>query len=91
MALLVLVVIIALSTYKPWGLTRYGQRQQRLQEREVLGEIPVPTSDVLADSGDDTARDSFPLGLRIFLTVAGLIVALFAVLHHTGGFGTHQH
>lgn len=90
-ALLVLVVIIALSTYKPWGLTPYGRRQQQLQEREAAEKKSVPTFAILANSGDDTAGDSFPLGLKIFLTLAALVIALFAVLHHTGDLGTHHH
>jgi hypothetical protein len=39
----------------------------------------------LADSDNETDRDSLPLGLKIFLAVISVLVVL-AVLHH-GGYG----
>lgn len=37
MALVVLLVVTALSVYKPKGLTRYGARQQRAQREALAG------------------------------------------------------
>ena len=67
--LLVLLVITMLSVFKPWGLTRYGRR--KLQERrKVSHQLNTVTP--------------APLGLNIFLTVIGVLVAGFLVLHLAG-------
>jgi hypothetical protein len=75
--LLVLLVVTTLSVFKPWGLTRYGQR--KLQERRAvpqqLGKAPPA-----------------PPGLKVLLVVIGALVAGFIVLHLTGhGSLIHSH
>jgi formate hydrogenlyase subunit 3/multisubunit Na+/H+ antiporter MnhD subunit len=67
--LLVLLVITILSVFKPWGLTRYGRRKLR-EQRKVSQQLNtvIPA----------------PLGLNIFLTVIGVLVAGFFVLHLSG-------
>ncbi len=40
--LLVLLVINALSVYKPRGMTRYGQRKQHEQRRKQREQLPAP-------------------------------------------------
>ena len=67
LGMLVLVVVTALSVYKPWGVTRYGRRK-----RERQNEVESETT-------------STSLGLKIGLGVIGVIVAVFALLHLTGG------
>jgi hypothetical protein len=47
---------------------------------------------MLPDPDNETTGDGLPLGLRTFLTVVGVIVAVFVVLHLTGGgLGSHGH
>jgi hypothetical protein len=74
--LLVLIVITILSVFKPWGLTRYGRR--KLQERHT---VPHQLNTVTPA----------PLGLNIFLTVIGVLVAGFFVVHLAGHNLHHSH
>lgn len=79
-ALLVLLIATALSAFKPWGLTPYGQRKHEAQFQ------------ILNQSDTATAGDGRSLGLKILLAIVGLIVAVIVVLHVTGrGFGMHGH
>lgn len=50
----------------------------------------MPTATALAEPERQTTADGPPLGLKIFLAVVGVLVAVFAVLHLTGGgHGSH--
>ena len=72
-----LLVITVLSVYKPWGLIRYGQRQQRKE---------------LPDSRRQMSVDELSLGFKVFLVVVGVMVVGFVVLHLAGGgLGRHGH
>jgi hypothetical protein len=84
LALLLLLVITTLGVYKPWGKTYYWRRKMQRDRREGPGGTPSPIA-MLADSDNETDRDSLPLGLKIFLAVISVLVVL-AVLHH-GGYG----
>lgn len=75
--LLVLLVITILSVFKPWGMTRYGQRKQMQQRRWVLPRHNDKTP----------AR----LAFNVFLTVMSAHVVVFAVLHLTGHGFPHSH
>jgi hypothetical protein len=74
--LLVLLVITILSVFKPWGLTRYGR--SKLQERRKVSQQLNTVTPA-------------PLGLNIFLTVIGVFVAGFFVLHLAGHSLHHGH
>jgi hypothetical protein len=74
--LLVLLVIAILSVFKPWGLTRYGRR--KLHERDTVSHQLYTVTPA-------------PLGLNIFLTVIGVLVAGFFVLHLAGHSLRHGH
>lgn len=82
LALLVLLAITTLATYKPWGRTSYGRRKQRqsAESRQQLGTSPTSTAPARPDP--DSA---IPLGLKIFLAVIGAMVVAFIVLHLAGG------
>jgi hypothetical protein len=67
--LLVLLVITTLSVFKPWGLTRYGQRK-------VQEQCSVPLQ--LAKAAPA------PWALKVLLAVVGVLVAGFIALHLTG-------
>jgi hypothetical protein len=83
-AILLLLVVTALSVYKPWGLTPYGRRKQ-LELRERLGGTRLmPTSMMLPDPVYGTPADGLPVGLKAFMAVIGVLVAAFVVLHLTG-------
>jgi hypothetical protein len=76
LAILLLLVVTTLGVYKPWGLTRYGQRKQQ-QRSKVQRQQPDRTT---------------PLGVKIFFTVIGVLVLVFVLLHLTGhGFESHGH
>jgi hypothetical protein len=68
LAVLVLLVATALSVYKPWGLTPYGQRKQLRHEVAY----------------DQTATTGLPTGLKIFLAMLALLMVAFGALHHSG-------
>ena len=70
-AVLVLLVTTTLSVYKPWGRTSYARR---LEEQRTL---PLPMT--------GEAPPSLPVGLRVFLAIIGLIVAVILVVHLAGG------
>src|SRR5579863_7926456 len=90
LAVLVLVVTTVLSVYKPWGLTRYGWRIQR-KARVQLNATETPDRMPLSGS-DDAATHTLPLGLKIFLAMAVLLIGIFAASHHLGGHGPgHLH
>jgi hypothetical protein len=77
--LVVLLVVTALSVYKPWGLTRYGQTRQ--QERRHEASRSPQAAGVKAMSGPDseTVGDGLPRGLRISLAAG---IAVFLVMVH---------
>ena len=74
--LVVLLVVITVSVYKPWGLTRYGQR--KLRERH---EMPQQL-------GNETPR---PSGFSAFLLALGALLLELVVLHITGYSFHHGH
>ena len=79
--MLVLFVITALSVYKPWGLTRYGQRKQ--QERGL--EPPRPRQrqmiEVRAISGPDNKTIGGILSRGLKISLAAGVGAFLVVVH----------
>jgi hypothetical protein len=91
-AVVVLLVTTTLSVYKPWGRTRYGQRKRQQERRETAGGTLMSNPPMIANSDQQTTGKNLPLGLKLFLAVVGVIVAIFVVLHLTGGgLGSHGH
>jgi hypothetical protein len=91
--MLVLLVITALSVYKPWGLTRYGQRKQ--QERRYEPRRSQQTVGVKTISGSDneTIGNVLSRGLRISLAagVGALVVVVHISMYLTGHGFHHGH
>jgi hypothetical protein len=85
--LLALLAITTLSVYKPWGRTPYGERKQK-QLRQTSAEI-TEASGALALTGPVNGSNSFPLGLKIFIAITGVLVVIFGALHH-GGHSFHH-
>jgi len=85
--LLVLLLITALSVYKPWGLTGYGQRKQqerRDESRKSLSRQTFGAKTELAPD-NDAIGSGFSRGLRISLASA---VGIFVVVAHIAIFLT---
>jgi hypothetical protein len=91
--LLVLLVVTALSVYKPWGLTRYGQTRQ--QERRYEPRPSRQTVGVKPTSGpgNETIREGLSRGLRISLAagVAAFLVVVHISIYLTGYSFHHGH
>jgi hypothetical protein len=88
---LVLLMTTTLSVYKPWGRTRYGRRKQQ-ERRGALGGTPLSASPGLADPHNELPAGGLATGLKIFLVVVGVLVAVFVLLHLSGGhLGSHGH
>ena len=89
--LLALIAIATVSVYKAWGRTRYGEHKQ--QELRQASAETGDTSVVLAppDPVNGAAGGGFPLGLKIFLAATGVLVLMFAVVHHSGHSFHHLH
>jgi hypothetical protein len=71
-AVVVLLIAIALSVFKPWGMTAFGRRKQ---QEERVGTISVARHDLTTTA---------PRWVKIFWIVVGILVLLFAILHLTG-------
>jgi hypothetical protein len=91
--LLVLLVITALSVYKPWGLTGYGQR--KLRKRRYEPRRSPQTAGVKAMSGPDreTIGNGLSRGLRISLVggVGAFLVVVHISMYLTGHSFHHGH
>ncbi|HUZ05650.1 MAG TPA: hypothetical protein VMU62_09850 [Acidobacteriaceae bacterium] len=74
--MLVLFAITILSVFKPWGLTRYGQR--KLQERSTT---PQP----------QYKNASEPMRINIVLAILGTLVVVAIALHLAGHPFHHTH
>lgn len=81
-AVLVLLAAMALSVYKPRGLTRYGVRKQGEQ----------------GDGGADTRAGPYrgsiaskPRWVKIFGTIVLVLVVVLVILRHAGIVGTGMH
>ena len=87
--LLVLVLITALSVYKPWGLTGYGRRkqQQRAESRTLRPALDVRT--VLGPNNIASDR-SLSRRLKIALATAGVFVVAAHISLFLSGHSFHH-
>jgi hypothetical protein len=91
--LLVLLVITALSVYKPWGITRHGQHKQQERRfesprlRQIVGVKAIPNPDYESISG------ILSRGCRISLAagVGALVVVVHISMYLTGHGFHHGH
>jgi hypothetical protein len=77
LGLVVLLVTLTLSVYKPWGRTRYGLRAE---ERERIA----------ATTGSAPTLGPMPFGLKLFIGLIGVIVATIVIIHLAGGGLSHH-
>jgi len=91
--MLVLLVITALSVYKPWGLTGYGRRKQQERRYELLESRA--TVGIKATSGPHRGSigGRFSRGLSISLAagVAAFVVVVHISMYLTGHGFHHGH
>jgi len=83
--LLVLLVLAALSVYKPQGMTSYGQRKQQAQR--PVSQRPYPDAVSDSDAGAWSSRNwtiSAPRSAYMIGLVA-IVVLHFVILHLVGG------
>jgi hypothetical protein len=76
LGLLLLLVTMTLSVYKPWGRTPSGRRMTE-QSASVAPAI-------------ERVREPMPMGLRIFIGIIGAIIATIVVIHLAGGGMSHR-
>lgn len=89
--LLVLLVITALSVYKPWGLTRYGQRKQQERRQESLGSRQTVGAETMSEPDNETIGGVLSRGLKISLAAgAGALVVVVHISMYLTGHGFHH-
>jgi hypothetical protein len=76
LGLLVLIVTMTLSVYKPWGRTAYGRRVA-----EQTAAVPPVIDRVL---------EPMAIGLKVFIGIIGAILATIVVIHLAGGGLSHR-
>lgn len=86
--LLVLLAIMALSVFKPWGTTPYGQRKAAQGEliAQPIKEVPAKAEPALA-----TGRPLWARVAWIHAVHAIAIVVLLVVVHHISNGGLQHH
>jgi hypothetical protein len=91
--LLVLLVVTALSVYKPWGLTRYGQTRQQERRYEPRRSRQTVGVKPMSSPGNETIGDGHSRGLRISLAagVAAFLVVIHISMYLTGHSFHHGH
>ena len=81
LGLLVLLMITALSIYKPWGKTHYGLTESsRSASRSAM-----------AAARRQESPKRLPIGLKIFLAAIGVIAMVGLVIQHLVGHNLHGH
>lgn len=89
--LLVLLLITALSVFKPWGLTSYGLRQRQDRRDEPLRSTPALGIKAMSDPDSYTGRIGLSRGLKIYLaTSAGAFVVVIHVSMYLAAHGFHH-
>ena len=83
--LLVLLGPVALSLYKPWGLTRHGKRRQH--ERRMWSQPDDTYVRPEREPSTRTARWAYVVGAAVLV----VIMLFFIVMHIGGGHGPSRH
>jgi hypothetical protein len=89
--LLVLLVITALSVYKPWRLTRYGQRKQQGRGHESVRPRQTAGAEMMSEADNEAIGGILSRGLRISLAVGpGALAVVVHISMYLGGHGFHH-
>jgi hypothetical protein len=91
--MLVLLVITALSVYKPWGLTGYGQRKQQERRFEPPRARQTVGVKTMSNPDNEAIGGILSRGLRISLAagVGALVVVVHISMYLTGHGFHHGH
>ena len=91
--MLVLLVITALSVYKPWGLTHYGQRRQQERRDEPRRSLPAVGIKAMSERDKEIFRGGLSRTLRVSLAAGAgaLVVAVHISMYLTGHGFHHSH
>jgi hypothetical protein len=84
LALFLLLIATVLGVYKPFGLTRYGRRDQDERQQAFLSASVAPVV-----TGRATDTSSTPRWMYLSAIVAIGIILLFLVLHFSGSAFRH--
>jgi hypothetical protein len=87
-ALLALLVNVALSVYKPWGMTSYGLRKQPERRKVSIAEVPAGLESEV--EGRLGATTKTPRWVYIVGAHAIGLALLFLVFHLAGGGAGHH-
>jgi hypothetical protein len=89
--MLVLLGITAVSVYKPWGLTRYGQRKQRERRDEPRRLPKIAGVKAMFGPNNETFGNGLSRRLRISLAAStGAFVVVVHVSMYLTGHGFHH-
>jgi hypothetical protein len=89
--LLVLLAITALSVYKPWGLTRYGQRKQQERQDGPRRSLQTVGVKAMSDTDRETIGNGLSRGLRISLAAGtGAFLVVVHISMYLTGHGFHH-
>jgi hypothetical protein len=89
--LLVLLVITALLVYKPWGMTRYGQRKQQERRHESVRSRQTAGAETMSEADNGAIGGILSRGLKISLAAgAGELVVVVHISMYLTGHGFHH-
>jgi len=91
--ILVLLVITILSVYKPWGLTRYGQRKQQVRRDQPPRSPQMVKVRSMSDPDNQTTGDGPSRGNKLVLaaSIGVFLVVMHVSMHLTGHSFHHSH
>jgi hypothetical protein len=89
--LLVLLVITALSVYKPWGLTHYGQRKQQERRLESPRSQQAVEAKTMSSPDYESIGGILSRGPKIsFVAGVGVLVVVVHISMYLRGHGFHH-
>jgi len=89
--MLVLLVITALSVYKPWGLTRYGQRKLQERKCESPRSQQAVEAKTMSSPDNETIGGILSRGPKIsFAAGVGVLVVVVHISMYLSGHGFHH-
>ncbi len=89
--LLVLLAITTLSVFKPWGLTRYGQRKQQERQYQLARSPQTVGVNAISVSDNETTSDGLPRRLKLIPVASiGVFLVVVHVYMHLSGHILHH-
>ena len=89
--LLVLLAITTLSVFKPWGLTRYGQRKQQERQYQLARSPQTVGVNAISVSDNETTSDGLLRRLKLIPVASiGVFLVVVHVYMHLSGHILHH-